>query len=59
MWCIRRQSVRLHCISPHRRSAGRKLRLMEEAEVDRFSAEVGDESEILVAHFHHMSHNRV
>jgi len=32
---------------------------MEEAEVDRFSAEVSDESETLVAHFHHMSHNLV
>jgi hypothetical protein len=32
---------------------------MEEAEVDRFSAEIGDESETHVAHFHHMSHSRV
>jgi hypothetical protein len=32
---------------------------MEEAEVGRFSAEVGGESETHVAHFHHMSHNWV
>jgi len=32
---------------------------MEEAEVDRFSAEVDEKSGTHVAHFHHMSHNRV
>jgi hypothetical protein len=59
MWRVRRQSVRLHCISPHRHSAECEQQLMRKAEVDRFSAEVGEKSKTHVAHFHQLSHNRV